>query len=87
MIEAQPSAASAYSWKTGGQGAATSVWAGLVAPADAVGARCCEDCDVAEVIDDPAASFGVRSHALDAEHARALWLKSEEMVREPFGPR
>ncbi len=84
MIEAQPSAASAFSWKTVAQGAATSVWARFVASADEVGAHYCEDCHVADVIDDPAASFGVRSYALNSEHAKALWLKSEEMVRERF---
>lgn len=82
LIEAQPSAASAFTWKTVAQGAATSVWAGFTAPADAVGARYCEDCHVADVNDDPAVSSGVRSYALDPEHARALWLRTEEMVGE-----
>ena len=84
MIEAQPSAASAFTWKTVAQGAATSVWAGFVASPDEVGAHYCEDCHIADVVDDPAAAFGVRSYALDSEHARALWLKSEEMVGERF---
>ena len=38
----------AFGWKTIPQGAATSVWAGVVAPADEVGGRYCEDCHVAE---------------------------------------
>ncbi|WP_242140937.1 SDR family NAD(P)-dependent oxidoreductase [Sphingomonas sp. TREG-RG-20F-R18-01] len=84
LIEAQPSAASAFAWKTVGQGAATSVWAGLVAPADEVGARYCEDCHVAEVTDDPAISSGVRSYALNPERARSLWSKTEELVGEQF---
>ena len=84
LIEAHPSAASAFTWKTGAQGAATPLWAGLVAPADAVGARYCEDCHVADVVDDPTASNGVRSYALDPDHAKALWLKSEQMVGETF---
>jgi NAD(P)-dependent dehydrogenase (short-subunit alcohol dehydrogenase family) len=83
-IEVQPSAASAFTWKTVAQGAATSVWAGFVAPADEVGARYCEDGHVADVIDDPAARFGVRGYALDTEHAKALWLKSEKMVGDRF---
>ncbi len=82
LIEAQPSAASAFTWKTVAQGAATSVWAGFTAPADEVGARYCEDCHVADVIDDPAISYGVRSYALDPEHARALWVRTEEMLGE-----
>ena len=84
MIAAQPSAATAFTWKTVAQGAATLVWAALVAPADAVGGRYCEDCRVADVIDDPAIRFGVRPYALDPERARALWLRSEEMVGERF---
>ncbi len=84
MIKAQPSAASAYTWKTVAQGAATSVFAGFVAPAGKVGARYCEDCNIAEIIDDPAIPFGVRAYALDPEHAKALWLRSEQMVGERF---
>ncbi len=80
LIAAQPSAASTFTWKTVAQGAATSVWAGFVASADEVGGRYCEDCHVADVIDDPAVSFGVRSYALDPERASALWMKTEEMV-------
>ncbi len=55
LIEAQPSAASAFAWKTVAQGAATSIWAGFVAPADDAGGCYAEDCHVAEVNDDPAA--------------------------------
>ena len=33
-----------FQWKTIPQGAATSVWAGVVAPADEIGGRYCEDC-------------------------------------------
>ena len=84
LIEAQPAAASAFTWKTVAQGAATSVWAAFVAPPHEVGARYCEDCHVADVVDDPGVSFGVRSYALDPGHAKALWLKSEEMVQETF---
>ena len=79
------SGAPSFEWKTIPQGAATSVWAGVVAPADAVGAHYCEDCHVAEVVDgDAVPRGGVRSYALDGEHAKALWAKSEEMVGERF---
>ena len=84
LIEAQPSAASAFTWKTVAQGAATSVWAGFVALADQVGGRYCEDCHVAAVVDDPASHSGVRAYALDPEHAKALWLTSKAMVGERF---
>ena len=79
-----PAGAPAFKWKTIPQGAATSVWAGFVAPADVVGARFCEDCHVAEIVDDPNIRAGVRKYALDPEHAKALWAKSEEMVGEKF---
>ena len=82
LIEAQPAAAAAFTWKTVAQGAATSVWAGFVAPADEIGARYCEDCHVADVVDDPTMSSGVRSYAIDPDHAKALWHKSEQMVDE-----
>ena len=74
----------AFVFKSVPQGAATSVWSGIVAPADAVGGRYCEDCHVAELADDPATPGGVRAYALDAARAEALWAKSEEMVGERF---
>jgi NAD(P)-dependent dehydrogenase (short-subunit alcohol dehydrogenase family) len=69
------------------QGAATSVWAGVVADANDIGGKYCEDCHVAELVTDPelgVASEGVRPYALDAERAKALWAKSEAMVGEWF---
>jgi hypothetical protein len=56
----------------------------VVAPADAVGGRYCEDCHVAELVDGDEARDGVRAYALDPDHAKALWAKSEEMVGERF---
>ncbi|MDQ0322679.1 NAD(P)-dependent dehydrogenase (short-subunit alcohol dehydrogenase family) [Pararhizobium capsulatum DSM 1112] len=76
----------AYQWKPIPQGAATSVWAGVVAAADEVGGRYCENCHVSKVTDgliNPV-SEGVRSYALDPQHAKALWAKSEELVGERF---
>ena len=84
LIAARPAAAAAFTWKTVAQGAATSVWAGFVAPADEAGGRYCEDCRVAAVNDDPTASFGVRSYALDPGRAEALWRMSLDMVGERF---
>ena len=80
----QPAGAPSFKYKSIPQGAATSVWAGVVAPADEVGGRYCEDCYVAQLTEDPAARIGVRAYALDPEHAKALWAKSEEMVGERF---
>lgn len=76
-----------YHLKTIPQGAATSVWAGIVAPAELVGGKYCEDCHIAELLtgsDVSMVSGGVRPYALDPEHAKALWAKSEEMVGEKF---
>lgn len=76
--------APAFQWKTIPQGAATSVWAGFVAPADEVGGKYCEDCHIATLQEDPNARGGVRAYAYDADRAKALWAKSEEMVGERF---
>lgn len=76
--------APAFQWKTIPQGAATTVWSGFVAPADEVGGLYCEDCHVAELQENPQARGGVRAYALNADHAKALWAKSEEMVGEKF---
>ena len=77
-----------FQWKTIPQGAATSVWAGVVAPADEIGGRYCENCHVGEVVPDDvtisAISEGVRGYALDPNTADALWKKSEELVGESF---
>jgi NAD(P)-dependent dehydrogenase (short-subunit alcohol dehydrogenase family) len=74
--------------KTVPQGAATSVWAAIVAPADEVGGKYCENCHVGQVVSDSVAisgvSEGVRGYALDPVNAEALWKKSEEMVGEKF---
>jgi|SRR5215469_247160 len=77
-------AQAAFRFKTVPQGSATSVWAGFVAPAEAVGAHYAEDCHVCEVNDDSTSRTGVRSYALDHPHADDLWRKSEEMVGERF---
>src|SRR5580692_11624667 len=80
----QPEGAAPFSYKSIPQGAATSVWAACVANAEAIGGRYCEDCSVAEVVSTPGLRGGVRPYALDPEHARALWQKSEELVGERF---
>jgi NAD(P)-dependent dehydrogenase (short-subunit alcohol dehydrogenase family) len=80
----QAAGAPAFEWKTIPQGAATSVWAGVVAPVDQVGGLYCEDCHVAERVEGGDIRGGVRAYALDPDHAKALWAKSEEMVGERF---
>src|SRR5215468_3188450 len=71
-----------FEFKTIPQGAATSVWAAVVASGDEIGGQYCEDCHLGKVAPDDV-SEGVRSYALDPKNANALWTKSEEMVGEP----
>jgi len=74
-----------FQWKTIPEGAATSVWAGVVASVDEIGGQYCENCHVSQLVpDDTNFSEGVRGYALDPETAEALWKKSEEMVGESF---
>lgn len=80
-----PPGAAPFQWKSPAQGAATTIWAGIVAPPDVVGGRYCEDCHVAERTADPAVSGGVRAYAIDPAHAKAVWTFSEDLVGERFG--
>lgn len=77
-----------FQLKTIPQGAATSVWAGLVASADEIGGRYCENCHVGDIVAEDAIlspiSEGVRAYALDPDNAEALWKRSEELVGEFF---
>jgi NAD(P)-dependent dehydrogenase (short-subunit alcohol dehydrogenase family) len=77
-----------FQFKTIPQGAATSVWAAVVGPAEEIGAHYCENCHVGHVVPDTAVitavSEGVRAYALDPQNAEALWKKSEELVGERF---
>jgi NAD(P)-dependent dehydrogenase (short-subunit alcohol dehydrogenase family) len=74
--------------KSMAQGAATSVWAAVVAPAGEGGGRYCENCHLAEIVPDDvptnAMTEGVRAYAVDLKTAEALWKQSEEMVGESF---
>jgi NAD(P)-dependent dehydrogenase (short-subunit alcohol dehydrogenase family) len=75
-----------FQWKTIPQGAATSVWAAVVAPAGEIGGRYCADCHVGPIVPENVAitgvSDGVRAYALDPNTAEALWKKSEDLVGE-----
>jgi NAD(P)-dependent dehydrogenase (short-subunit alcohol dehydrogenase family) len=88
QINAQLAAAGEppFQFKTIPQGAATSVWAAVVAPAEDVGGHYCENCQVSKIAEGliSPVSPGVRPYALDPEHAKALWAKSEAMVGERF---
>src|SRR6185436_17448277 len=61
----RPEGAPPFEFKSIPQGAATSVWAGIVASADEVGGRYCEDCHVAELNTDNEIREGVRPYALN----------------------
>jgi len=73
-----------FRYKTVPQGAATSVWAAVVADGDVIGGRYCEDCHVAKAADNPEVRGGVQPYALDPDRADALWTLSEKMVDERF---
>jgi NAD(P)-dependent dehydrogenase (short-subunit alcohol dehydrogenase family) len=76
-----------FEFKSVPQGAATSIWAAVVAEADEIGGRYCENCHVTTDVTDgfiSPVSEGVRPYALAHDRASALWTKSEEMVGEHF---
>ena len=74
-------------FKSVSQGAATTIWAGLVADGDSVGGRYCEDCSIAPIVHGADLTRGVEPYALDSHRAMQLWTKSEEMVGEEFSVR
>lgn len=69
-----------FQWKTVPQGAATTVWAAIVASASEIGGKYCENCHVAEINDSEGVTDGVRSYAQDPKHAEALWNKAESLI-------
>ena len=73
-----------FRFKTVPQGAATTIWAGIVAPADMIGGRYCEDCHVADINPRRNSRGGVQDYAVDPERAKALWAVSEALVGETF---
>ena len=84
IVAAQFGTGASLPWraKTLQEGAATTVWAAVVADPDAIGAQYCEDCSVAQPTDDRRASGGVRSYALDPARAKILWERSEALIAE-----
>jgi NAD(P)-dependent dehydrogenase (short-subunit alcohol dehydrogenase family) len=61
------------SFKSPEQGAATQTWAATSPQLDGLGGAYLEDCEVAEVNDDPDGMSGVRSWAIDPGEAERLW--------------
>lgn len=76
-----------YRRKTVPQGAATTVWT-ATARGDAVGGRYCEDCHVADVVDEApsmqAEGSGVRAYAVDPARADALVRLCAELTGVPM---
>lgn len=71
-------------YKTIPQGAATTVWAAVTAQPEEIGGQYCEDCGVAPITEGASVRYGAFAYALDADSARRLWQKSEELVGETF---
>jgi NAD(P)-dependent dehydrogenase (short-subunit alcohol dehydrogenase family) len=73
-----------YTWKTVGQGAATSVLVASSPSLDGVGGRYFEDCNPAEVLpegtDFAAVGHGVAWYAVDPGNAERLWDISTELL-------
>jgi NAD(P)-dependent dehydrogenase (short-subunit alcohol dehydrogenase family) len=63
--------------KTVEQGAATQVWAATSPRLEGEGGVYCEDCDVAEIVQE-IGERGVRPYAIDPALADRLWTRSEE---------
>lgn len=78
------SGAPAFKLKTIPEAAATSVWVAVVADGEAVGGYYCEDCQVAGLAHGDTIRKGVREYAIDADSAKALWARSEELIAERF---
>ena len=68
-------------------GAATSVWCAVSPLLAGQGGVYCEDCNIAALADDNTPrGAGVSPHIRDAELAKSLWAKSEEMTGLLFRP-
>jgi NAD(P)-dependent dehydrogenase (short-subunit alcohol dehydrogenase family) len=67
-------------FKSPEQGAATQTWAATSPQLDGMGGVYCEDCEIAEVNDDPDGTTGVRTWAIDPVEAERLWALSAELT-------
>ncbi|QBI56448.1 SDR family NAD(P)-dependent oxidoreductase [Streptomonospora litoralis] len=69
-------------FKTPEQGAATQVWAATSPQLAGMGGVYCEDCDIAEPVQegDEHTSSGVRTYAIDPDQAARLWNLSAELT-------
>ena len=67
-------------FKSPEQGPATQTWAATSPQLDRMGGVYCEDCEIAEVNDDPDGTTGVRTWAIDPVEAERLWALSAELT-------
>ncbi|MEO1136813.1 MAG: oxidoreductase, partial [Pseudomonadota bacterium] len=75
------SEAAAAFFKTPEQGCATSLWAATSPELESRGGEYCEDCDIAQLMDENSPRyFHVAPWACDDEAARKLWAATEAMV-------
>jgi NAD(P)-dependent dehydrogenase (short-subunit alcohol dehydrogenase family) len=72
-------------FKTPAGGAATAVWAATAPELEVHGGVYCEDCHIAEPVQDGIPFAGIHEHAQDPDQAARLWAVSEEMLGETFG--
>jgi NAD(P)-dependent dehydrogenase (short-subunit alcohol dehydrogenase family) len=72
----------AYRFKTAAQGAATSVLVATSPQLEGIGGRYFEDCNEAQVVDDPTpeTGSGVAAYALDPGNAKRLWEVSLDLI-------
>lgn len=79
----------AVQWNTVPQGAATSVWAGVVAPVNEIGGAYCENCHVGMIVPEDVVistvSERVRAYALDRRRRRRCGAKVKNRLASPFG--
>jgi NAD(P)-dependent dehydrogenase (short-subunit alcohol dehydrogenase family) len=85
-----PSKGPSLVWKTPESGASTTVWAATSPRLAGMGGVYCEDCDIANLLEDPetweASPSGVVPHACDVDAAATLWEMSEAMTGVSFRP-
>ena len=74
-------------FKSAEEGAATSIWCAVSPLLAGQGGVYCEDCNIGAMADvDTPRGAGVSPHIRDAELAKALWAKSEELTGLVFRP-
>jgi NAD(P)-dependent dehydrogenase (short-subunit alcohol dehydrogenase family) len=70
-----------FKWKSVPQGATTSVWAAVVAPADEIGARYCENCHVGKTVPDDATITAIAKAYADMRSIQTTPRRSGRKVK------